>query len=765
MKNKIFSNYLKAQIKFSLNHVFFYLVSIFSVLFVNINYFIKQQFFSGNGNSDLLLFFSVIPYICILIIPALCYKKNESAYDGFVPLNVTEKVFARFLEVFILYSLILLLFLPSCFIVNIFGDVDFGQVITGFLCLIFYGACVISFCILLNELFLSKIAAFLVSAVFLGIFHTAHLVSVYVSSNNFIANFSKQISFAWHFDAAGKGIFDTRDIIFFIAVTFIFIFSTILIVNQKKGKTYSKLNKTIFSMVYVLSILTVLNGNRWFLRIDLSQNKMFSITKYSSELLNKIDEPLKITYYKSQSLGRLYPQIRDVSDFLTAYSGKNKNISFMVKDPDKDSATINNLLDYGITSQQMRNIKATSTEYINVYSAIVLEYKGNIETIPFIMSAETLEYDLDSRITHLLTGKRKIVNLVLGNGMSFYEDYNYLVPWLNSQGIICNLLYPEDPAFNFQLENTEGVIVVIGDSFINIENAIAIENYILSGKGNAFFAVSPYSVNIEDDWSVSQNQYTNIVEILENWGITFNQEIAADISCSRITMYSQDESEDPFTQNNTYTQIINYPLWINLLPQINCKSGMTLFWPVSLELSENAKPYLVSSANGYGYEVDRNSPSRMIESNPFILQQEDTSTKEKATKILGAEIKGSIKGLFNYSENENAHIIAISDPLFVNTLMIGYNGGDYGDYRNFDFISNSLLRLNGDEELAELQNRSRKDKSLYKITEGIAFLKLQIISYFIMFILLPLLIILAGITIKITSKINFNRKIKRLENE
>ena len=38
------------------------------------------------------------------------------------------------------------------------------------------------------------------------------------------------------------------------------------------------------------------------------------------------------------------------------------------------------------------------------------------------------------------------------------------------------------------LENATGTLLVIGDSKINIEHAIAIENYILSGKGDSLIA-------------------------------------------------------------------------------------------------------------------------------------------------------------------------------------------------------------------------------------------------------------------------------------
>ena len=149
--------------------------------------------------------------------------------------------------------------------------------------------------------------------------------------------------------------------------------------------------------------------------------------------------------------------------------------------------------------------------------------------------------------------------------MSLNDDYGYVIPWLQSQGFICNPLFIEDPAFANELEKCTGPLLVLGDSEIKIEQAIAIENYILNEKGSALLAISPYVTDIENNWYITKAKRTNLVELAEHWGITFENEIAADISCSRITMYADD---------NNQTTLLNYPLWISLLPQQNSPLGM-----------------------------------------------------------------------------------------------------------------------------------------------------------------------------------------------
>lgn len=756
MKNTFFA-ILKNNLKSSLSHAITYVVAILFEVFVSINFYIRKGFFLGNGTSDLLLFFSAIPYIAIIVVPAICYKFERSVYDNFVPLKSFQKILSHYLSCLIIFAFLIILLIPSALFVNIFGSIDVGQLFIGMIFIFFYGSCIISICLFFNEIFQNSIFSFIVSALILAIFNCAHLIVVYFSFPNFLSNFIKYISFAWHFDAASKGIFDTRDFFYFFTTSFIFIFISVIVFELKKGRKIPKNQKKSIILVIAFSFLVLLNSNAFYKRFDFSKNKTYSLSDYTKKITQNITDSLKITYYRSQTLSRLYPQIRDIQDFLQIFSSQNKNISFLIKNPDKDSSLTTVLENYGIPSQQIRTINNNSTQYANVYSAIVLEYQGRFAAIPFSMDVQNLEYDLDIQLNNLLFEKNMLVNIICGNGMSIFEDYNYVIPWLNSQGFICNPLDLSDSNFINALNQTSGTLLILGDSEISVEKSIAIENYILSDKGNAFLCLNPYSVKIEEDWSMTQNQKTNLIEMVENWGIFLENKIVADPSCSKITLYSQDD-ENSFSQNNVYTQVLNYPLWISLLPQEYAKSGATLFWAVPISILENSttnvKPILITSSQSYNYEIDKNSPSSLIQTNPFEVAQINTSNKTKSTQIVAIEITGNLNGLYNYASSSSAKVFVISDQYFVNSLMTGYIGGDYGDYRNFDFMTDELLSLSGNEDLMQIHSKSIVDTSLYKITDNVQFVKCEFITLISLIFVIPLLIILLGVFLWIKRKIN-----------
>ena len=746
---KNYSAILKFHLSSYFNGPLFYIIAILFELFTAVYFFIMQRFFIGAGTTNLVSFFTAVPYVSILVIPALCYKRSQSVYYDFIPIENHKKILLHFLSVFIIYSVLILFLLPACFLVNLFGSVDAGQIFTSIIMLLFYGASLISLCLFISSLLQSAISAFIVSAIILSIINSAHLITSYVNVNSFFSGFVKLLSFAWHFDAASKGIIDTRDIFYLSGLTVLFIVLNDYVCLIKKGKIFTTKLKINYILKFILILLVISNGLRWYTRIDFSKNKTYSLSKYTKQLCSKIDEPLKITYYRSSSLTKLYPTVRDISDFLISYSSQNHNISFLIKDPDSDTSIQNLLQNYGITGRQFRSIKNNSTEFINAYSAIVLEYEGRWETIPIILTADTLEYDLDGRLGYLIANKQRVVNIIIGNEMTLDEDYSYVIPWLNSQGFLCYPISISDPYFENLLENTEGPLLVIGDNSIRIEQAIAIEKYILCNRGNALFMISPYSADLKNSWNITQNKNTDLVEIIENWGVQFTNKIAADISCARITMYSGDETSSDYIQQN-----INFPQWISILPQTNTNLGVTLFWPVQLSIqSENARPYLLTTDYSWYYEADRKHPEKVIESNPFIIEQEDKSLKEKLVQTVAAEIKGSLQGYYNELSSENSTVLVIPDQYFVNSLMNGYIGQDYeGDYRNFDFMTNVLLKLNGEEQLALLHSKKLSDTSLNKLTDAKDFNSAKNLVYIVLFAVLPLLIISIRVVFYILQK-------------
>lgn len=727
------TRYLFYKLYSALRTPLIYVAACIFNLAVCVNFFFFQKFFGGAGTTDLHYFFQAIPVFAAIVIPVLKLNENESSIDNSIPLGIIKKEVVRFLSVYLQFLLILLplMLLPLC--VNLFGNVEAGQCFTGFSVLFLYSAVCVVICILIFENIKLKASATIVSILTLFVLNILNYFSVYAGSNSVLQSLINFLSLYRHFDAAQKGIFDTRDIIYYLSV-FLFFFSLHCIsVLTKTGKKFSKREKRMLFYTALTIIFINLDSMRFYGRLDLTKSNKYSLSKYSKNLTKELSENLRITYFRSPELADFYPQIRDIPDILQEYSAK-KNVSFKMHNASRKENS-DFLERFGIYARQLPVIGNNKTEYLNVYSAVLIEYEDKTEVIPFIISADTLEYDVDTRILNLLSSKKRIVNVLVANGMSLENDYSYINPWFNSNEIIVNEINCEKE-ISAQLEKYSPLLV-FGSSVLTESQCAEIDEF-LKNDGKAFLAVSPYEADIENSWNITKSENQELIKLLSDYGFSFSGNLLADLSCSRILLQSN-QNADGSPSDSVYNQQINYPLWIQILPQKNAGQGLTAYWLSEILSSDKIKPYLYSSQLGWKIEPDSVSPQKLFETNPLVLNEKKLSDEKTTIPLV-------------YSNLDN-NIILLPDQYFANSLMLGYTGGENGDYRNLDFLTNIVLRLNGEDELADIQSHSTLSKNLsfYKTYNQELFYSAKNRTLFTMFILVPLLIIAAGVAF------NFNR--------
>ena len=733
--------FLKQKIFFAFTRPIFYAAAILLNVFCSFHFFFLQNFFAGSGTTDLHYFFLVVPYISIIVIPVLSLGIGRK-YEEVFPFTDFFIIFSDFLTVFLQFVAMAapLLFTPLC--VNLFGDVDAGQVFTSLFLIVLYGMASSSLCVCAQSFFTSKTVSFLISTVFLAITNSIHLISYHIATSSVLMAAVKFFSFSWHFDRASKGILDTRDVVYFLAMAVFFLFIAYFSIENKKRRVFTSKQKTSIVAYSLVFLLCILNATRYFCRVDLTRDKKFSLSDYSKRLVESAEDIISITYYRSPALSSLYPQVRDIYDILLEYSS-SKWVSVMEIAPEKTNA-VSLLENYGISPRQIQTSGNNSVEFKNVYSSIVIEYNGKWEIIPFILSSETLEYDLDGRIAHLLTEKARYVNIVCGNGMSLQDDYSYVIPWLSSQGFICNEIQCENFAEDLKRAYHYGdLLLVLGSSEFSLSDCLAIERYMHSGK-KLLFALSPYSADIEGSWRITKAENRTLLDMLDSYGVHFSDDLILDLSCARIIMESENDGLDA----GVYTRQINYFQWINLLPQTNAKEGLVLFWPTELllEVSEEndfSHPLLYSSSSSYTMRPDENSPTSLFETNPFLLEKAGFNPEKQSLspKVVAAE----------FSTDSDIRFDVISDQYFVNSLMMGYSGGTYGDFRNLNFLVNRLLRLGGEEHIAALQEKFALSSKnfLYKTTDVLDFVSAKNKTIAFLFVVEPLLLVVGGISMGI----------------
>jgi len=173
--------------------------------------------------------------------------------------------------------------------------------------------------------------------------------------------------------------------------------------SKKKSGKYLKF------IIYLLVIVLVnVAGITLFLRMDLTKNKVYSISTASKKVVATLSEPLTINVFFTKDLPSPYNSTeRYLHDLLAEYAiqaDKFFNYRFFDVSPEEgetsDETKENQQLasNYGIHPIQIQAIDKDEVKFQKAYMGLVLIHGDLIERIPTITSTEGLEYKLTTAI-------------------------------------------------------------------------------------------------------------------------------------------------------------------------------------------------------------------------------------------------------------------------------------------------------------------------------------------------------------------------------
>jgi ABC-type uncharacterized transport system involved in gliding motility auxiliary subunit len=164
--------------------------------------------------------------------------------------------------------------------------------------------------------------------------------------------------------------------------------------------------------IYITVIVLVnLAGITLFFRIDLTANRIYSISKVSQQVVSSLSEPLTINVFFTKDLPAPHNNteryLHDLLEEYAIYANKYFNYRFYdvsAEEGDiRPEARANQELanNYGINPIQIQVIDEDKVKFQKAYMGLVLIHGDLIERLPTIASTERLEYQLTSAIMKL----------------------------------------------------------------------------------------------------------------------------------------------------------------------------------------------------------------------------------------------------------------------------------------------------------------------------------------------------------------------------
>lgn len=478
-------------------------------------------------------------------------------------------------------------------------------------------------------------------------------------------------------------------------------------------------NNVIISSLIVLGILIVFNilSYQIFHRFDLTQEKVFSISDSTRNLLKGLDDIVTIKAYFSRELPAelliLRQEIKDTLDEYKNYSGGKLKIQFI--DPGANEVLVREVQGLGIPQVQFNIRSQDKYEVRNGYFGLAIMYGDKKEAIPLIQSTRNLEYDLTAGIKKVSSSEAVSIGFLSGHGEWGIDD---------DLALVKNDLQKQYQAKNVDISGDELIsddiktLVIAGPKEKFSDKELYIIDQFLMRGGNLFVALD--NITVSNTLSPT-NVETGLEKLLEYQGLKLSKNLILDSGSNEMVSFSSG-----FAQYFT-----SYPFWPKVVKQgfnqesiiSNKLEALVLPWVSMVEILPG------KAGDNKVTELVKTSGRSWTMTPPFDLnpQQQFAPIGEAGPQLAAAGVAGKFKSYFKgrladfdfgglknsfIESTDKANIVLVGDGDFMQDKFVGR----FED--NGVFFENVVDYLSLGEELIEIRSRGVSDRSLKELSNS-----------------------------------------------
>ncbi|HUB11473.1 MAG TPA: ABC transporter permease subunit [Acetobacteraceae bacterium] len=202
------------------------------------------EFFS-RGQADLSPFFIFIPWVFLLLVPAITMRLwAEERRLGTIellltlPLTQTQAVLGKFLAAWLFCAIALVLTFPFVITVNILGSPDNGVIAAGYVGALLMAGAYLSIGSALSALTRNQVIAFVLAVAVCFVFTVASypVVTDFLSRNTpILADIARRIAVLDRFNDFTRGVVSVSDLVFFATFIGFWLYLNAVLVEQRKA--------------------------------------------------------------------------------------------------------------------------------------------------------------------------------------------------------------------------------------------------------------------------------------------------------------------------------------------------------------------------------------------------------------------------------------------------------------------------------------------------------------------------------------------------
>ena len=499
-------------------------------------------------------------------------------------------------------------------------------------------------------------------------------------------------------------------------------------------KKYGARIQSILEFTTLLVIIIVVNilGNFYYLRIDLTEEKRYTLSETSKKLSKELKEKCYFRLYldgdMSARFKNLRNEIRDVAYEFRELSGRKIEIEVIDPFEGKQLSEVSGILDdfnqRGVIHQRdIEGEGGISTTIKNIIPGAEMMYAGKTIAINFYehdvaldadnnikRAIDNVEYEIANGLRQCTLDKPKKIAVADGSGemidnrvgdfaaeLSKYYDVSALninvadpksaEPFIDKLKSLSN---PEEMgsvlinSLQQRLNNNDLLLIIKPIKDYSPSELYLIDQFLLKG-GKVIWMIDPVHVEIdsfETNSSIAamDNQLENINASLFNYGVKMESTLLMDANCNQIPIPVGNRPEMidfyyfPVFMSVSSPHIINKnvgPVWGQFPATLTAKSKTDL----------NVTPLLSSSP----YTKTIQAPANVDLENAYMQSRDDRfrNTLRGGSKLTGVLMEGKFQSPFIYQKhytgsaflpNGESKMVVIADGDIIRNGVSGRGG-------------------------------------------------------------------------------------------
>ncbi len=499
----------------------------------------------------------------------------------------------------------------------------------------------------------------------------------------------------------------------------------------------------LVAAVLAVALITINNNLFTGVRLDLTENKLFTLSNGTINIISTLEEPISLDFYLSRKTLADFPQLMNyanrVRDLLEEYAAKSgAKIALSIIEPEPFSEEEDQAVASGLNGISVN--AAGDRAYFGLVGVNSTDDEANI---PFFQTSreQALEYDITKLIYNLANPEKRVVGVMsglplFGNPTQGVSERWAIINVMEEFFEVRNIGVSTD-----RVDEDVDVLMVVHPKGFTEQTLFAIDQFLLKG-GHAMLFVDPLAEgdNAEPDPAnpyVMPDMSSSLEILLDGWGVEVDtSKIAADIN---LAMRVQ-------TQGARGPQESNYLPWMQLgIDNLNREdfstSELNLIHMGSAGIIERLEdatieftPLLQTTTDSMKMERDL----IFFQRDPNVMLANFES--ENKALVLAARISGNVPSAYPDGlpkEDEEGETASMGDVIKegrIDAVLVGDTDilADHFWIRmqnffgvqipqsianNGDFVINTLDNLAGNTDLISLRSRGEFSRPFTVVEE------------------------------------------------